>query len=248
MKVVRTQSIIGMLVALCMFAAGPARAEQASATTQEEIVALTQQLVDAIVPGKADVWQRLLADDAMITDEFGRRQSKKEIVDSIHPFPAGLSGNIEIRDAHVHVYGDTAVLDCEEYETETVFGQQLVVRYMAMNTYVRRDGVWKVAAMMDVTLPTPPPQLPVRDLKADDYPGTYRYGPERAWIVSIENGKLVFRTKAGRPPIAMDAMAKDVFMGGDDERNILIFRRNAAGKIVELIERRKFNDLRLQRE
>jgi len=123
-----------------------------------------------------------------------------------------------------------------------------VVRYMAMNTYVRRDGKWKVAAMMDVTLPTPPPQLAVRDVKLDDYPGTYRYGPERAWIVSVEGGKLVFRTKAGRPPIAMDAMAKDVFMGGDDERNILIFRRNAAGKIVELIERRKFNDLRLQRE
>ena len=248
MKVVRTQSTIGMLVALCVFAAGPARAEQAPAATQKEIVALTQELVDALVPGKADVWQRLLADDAMITDEFGRRQSKKEIVESIHPFPAGLSGSIEVRDAHVHVYGDTAVLDCEEYETETVFGQQLVVRYMAMNTFVRRDGKWKVAAMMDVTLPTPPAHLAVRDVKVDDYPGTYRYGPDRAWLVANENGKLVFRTKAGRPPIAMDAMAKDVFMGGDDERNILIFRRNDAGKIVELIERRKFNDLRLQRE
>jgi hypothetical protein len=37
-------------------------------------------------------------------------------------------------------------------------------------------------------------------------------------------------------------------MGGDDERNILVFRRDDAGKIVELIERRKFNDLHLKRE
>jgi hypothetical protein len=247
-SVMKTVRVVAMVSAMCAVASVSTRADEAPAATQKEIVALTQELMDALVPGKADVWQRLLADDAMITDEFGRRQNKKEIVDSIHPFPQGLSGNIEIRDAHVHVYGDTAVLDAEDYETETVFGQKFVVRYLAMNTYVRRDGAWKVAAMMDVTLPTPPPALAVRDLKPDDYAGTYRYGPDRAWLVSIENGKLVFRTKAGRPPIALDAMAKDVFMGGDDEKNVLIFRRDGAGKIVELIERRKFNDLHLKRE
>ena len=223
-------------------------ADDASPATQKEIVAITQELVDAIVPGKAEVWQRLLADDAMITDEFGRRQTKKEIVESIHPFPQGLSGNIEIRDAHVHVYGDSAVLDAEEYETETVFGQPFVVRYLTMNTYVRRDGAWKIAAMMDVTLPTPPPALAVKGLKLDDYAGVYRYGPDRAWTFAVENGKLVYRTKAGRPPINVDAMAKDVFMGGDDEKNILIFRRDDAGRISDVIERRKFNDLRLKRE
>jgi len=228
--------------------ATPALADEAPAAVRKELVAITQELMDALVPGKADVWQRLLDDDAMITDEFGRRQTKKEAVESIHPFPQGLSGNIEIRDPHVHVYGDIAVLDCEEYETETVFGQKFVVRYLAMNTYVRRDGAWKVAAMMDVTLPTPPPQLDVRDLRLRDYPGTYRYGPERAFLVAAENGKLVFRTKAGRPANALDAMAKDVFMGGDDEKNILIFRRDKAGKVVELVERRKFNDLHMKRE
>jgi len=245
MKMVR---VIASISAICAFASAAAFADEAPAATQKEIVALTQELMDAIVPGKADVWQRLLADDAMITDEFGRRQNKKEAVESIHPFPEGLSGKIEIRNPHVHVYGDTAVLDAEDYETETVFGQKFVVRYLAMNTYVRRDGAWKVAAMMDVTLPTAPPALAVRDLKPDDYAGTYRYGPDRAWIVSVDNGKLVFRTKAGRPPIALEAMAKDVFMGGDDEKNILLFRRDNAGKIIELVERRKFNDLHLKRE
>jgi Domain of unknown function (DUF4440) len=244
----KTAHMIAMAWASCTFASVSVFADEAPAATQKEIVALTQELMDALVPGKTEVWQRLLADDAMITDEFGRRQNKKELVASIHPFPQGLSGNIQIRDPHVHVYGDTAVLDAEEYETETVFGQKFVVRYLAMNTYVRRDGAWKVAAMMDVTLPTPPPALAVRDLKLDDYAGTYRYGPDRAWIVSIENGKLVFRTKAGRPAIALDAMAKDVFMGGDNEKNIMIFRRDDSGQVVELIERRKFNDLHMKHE
>jgi hypothetical protein len=236
------------IAAVLLATAAPAWAEEAPAPVRQEIVAITQELMDALVPGKADVWQRLLLDDAMVTDEFGRRQTKKEIVDSIHPFPTGFSGSIEIRDPHVHLYGDTAVLDCEEYEQETVFGQKLVVRYIAMNTYVRRDGKWKVAAMLDVTLPTPPTALEVRGLHLEDYAGTYRYGPERAWVFGVENGKLVYRTKAGRPPISVDAVAKDVFMGGDDEKNVLIFRRDDAGKITELIERRKFNDLHLRRE
>lgn len=243
-----TRCMAALVAALCSSGAGPLAAGEAPAATQREIVAITQQLMDALVPGKADVWQRLLADDAMVTDEFGRRQNKKEAVEGIKPLPPGFSGRIEIRDPHVHVYGDSAVLDCEEYETETVFGQRLVVRYLAMNTFVRRDGAWKVAAMMDVTLPTPPPALAVRDIALDDYPGTYRYGPDRAWVFALEDGKLVYRTKAGRPPVSVDAIAKDVFMGGDDEKNLLVFRRDEHGRIVELIERRKFNDLRLKRE
>lgn len=237
------------LASVCVAVFGvPAVAEEAPAPMRQEIIALTQQLMDAIGEGNKAVWQHAVADDALITDEFGRRQTKQELVDSLRPLPAGFSGKIEVRDAHVRRYGDTAVIDFEDYETETVFGQKLLVRYISTATYVRHSAAWKLTAMMDVTLPTPPPQLDVRDVKPADYPGTYRYGPDRAFIVDVENGKLVYRTKAGRPAIALDPIAKDVFMGGDDEKNLLVFRRDAAGKIDELIERRKFNDLHMQRE
>jgi hypothetical protein len=35
-------------------------------------------------------------------------------------------------------------------------------------------------------------------------------------------------------------------MGVDDEKNLLIFRRGESGRVNELIERRKFNDLRMK--
>jgi hypothetical protein len=248
MNLISRSTLCAAIVAPLIAVTPLAFAAEALPATKKEIVAMTQELVDALVPGKAEVWQRYLADDAMVTDEFGRRQTKKEAVESMHPLPEGFSGSIELRDARVHVYGDTAVLDCEEYETETVFGQKLVVRYFTMNTYVRRDGVWKVVAMEDVTLPTPPPKLDVRGLTLEDYVGTYRYAPERAWIVQVDNGKLQWRTKADRPANALDPVAKDVFMGGDDEKNLMIFRRDDSGRIVELIERRKFNDLHLRRD
>jgi hypothetical protein len=233
--------------ALVLFASA-AHADEAPPPLRKEIVALTQELMDALVPGRTEVWQRILADDVLITDEFGRRQTKKEVVDSVHPFPAGISGNIEIRDAHVRRYGDTAVIDCEQYETEEFFGQKFTVRYLATATYVRRDGAWRLVALQDLTLPTPPPTLPVRDLRLADYPGTYRYTAERAFSVELAGDKLMLRTRAGAAAHALDAVAKDVFMGSDDERNLLIFRRDDAGKITGLIERRKFNDLQMTRD
>ncbi|HJU26602.1 MAG TPA: nuclear transport factor 2 family protein [Rhodanobacteraceae bacterium] len=239
---------IRILLATLLSVAPAAMAEPAPAQLRTEIVSLSQQLMDAVTYGRKDVWQRILADDAVIVDEFGRRQGKKEIVDSLRPLPPGFSGSIEIRDPRVNVYGDTAVVECEEYERETVFGQKLVVRYIDINTFVRRNGEWKLVAMEDVTLPTPPPKLAVAGLRLADYAGTYRYGPDRAWTFSTQGDRLSYVTRAGRPPIAAEPVAKDVFMEDNDERNLLVFRRDDSGRVVALIERRKFNDLKLDRE
>ena len=218
------------------------------AEVQGQLVALTQELMDALIPGKADAWQRILADDAIIIDEFGRIQDKKAAVESVHPFPKGFSGSIEIRDAAVRVHGDSAVLKGEMLEKEGVFDQNLVVRYIFANTFVRQGGEWKLVAAIDVTLPTEPPKLAVAGIVPGDYAGTFSYGPGRAWSVAAENGQLYYTTKAGGPRTSLDAIGKDVFMSGGDERNLVIFRRDEAGRVVELIERRKFNDLHLKRD
>ena len=248
MTTIRAGRVIAAAVIPALLLCTRVLADEAPPSVHRQIVELTQQLMDALGEGKPEVWRRVLADDVLITDEFGRRQTKAEAVKSIHPFPAGMSGSIEVRDAHVRHYGGAAVIDCEAYEQETVFGQKLVVRYLFTSTYVRRGGAWKLVAMQDVTLPTQPPVLSVRGLELADYPGTYRYGPERAFIVALEHDKLVWRTKANGEAHVLDPIARDVFMGGDDERNLMIFRRDDAGQITGLIERRKFNDLHLARE
>jgi hypothetical protein len=235
-------------LAMAAMLASPAAFAETDAEVQTKLVALTQELMNALIPGKADAWQRILADDAIIIDEFGRIQDKKEAVDSVHPFPQGFSGSIEIRDPAVRVHGDSAVLKGEMYEKEGVFNQNLVVRYIFANTFVRQNGEWKLVAAIDVTLPTEPPKLAVAGLVPGDYPGTYSYGPGRAWSVVAENGALYYTTKPGGPHTALDAIGKDVFMTGGDERNLAIFRRDASGHVVELIERRKFNDLHMKRD
>lgn len=225
----------------------PCHATEAPPALRESLVRITQALVDALPKGDRAVWSQALASDAVIIDEFGRIAHKADTVASLHPFPPGLSGSIELRDPHAWRYGDTAILQVEEYERETVFGQHFVVRYQSLLTFVRQQGAWKLAGYEDVTLPTAPPKLAVADLSPDDYVGTYRYAPDRAWTIRNDHGTLQVATRPGVPVHALEPIARDVFMGSDDERNLLIFRRDASGKVDALIERRKFNDLRLDR-
>jgi hypothetical protein len=232
---------------LAELAAGPARADDAPAPVREELLSLTRGILDAIALGKADVWERLLAEDAIIIDEFGRKQGKREAVEGLKPLPEGLSGSIELRDARVRAFGDAALVDGELYERETVFGQELVVRYVMLATWVRRGGAWKLAGMEDVTLPTDPPALAVRGLRLDDYPGTYRYGPGRTFTVRRHGDALAVSSGASGKERPLRPVAKDVFSEGSDEKNLLVFQRDGKGRVNGLVERRKYNDLRMSR-
>ena len=225
-----------------------AQAAEAPKPVRDELLQMTQALVDAIPTGDKVVWERALTDDAVIIDEFGRIAHKADTIASLHPFPPGLSGSIELRDALVQQYGDAAILQVQEYERETVFGQHFVVRYQSLLSFVKQAGAWKLAGYQDVTLPTAPPKLAVAGVVPEDYSGTYRYAPGRAWTVSNAHGVLSYVTKPGGPANVLEPIAKDVFMGSDDERNLLIFRRDEHGKVNALIERRKFNDLHLTRD
>lgn len=239
----------GWLLGMALLGAhGAVQASPAPDALRAELLRITQQLVDAIPLGDREPWRHWLTDDAVIVDEFGRIAHKADTVASLHPFPPGLSGSIELRDAHVQRYGDSAVMQVEQYERETVFGQQLVVRYQTLLTFVRQAGAWKLAGYEDVTLPTAPPQLHVTGLVPSEYIGTYRYAPGRAWIVTDRRGVLGYTTHAGGATNVLQPIAKDVFMGSDDERNLIIFRRDSHGRVDALIERRKFNDLRLARD
>src|SRR3954471_10439743 len=53
-------------LALGFLIVSPAAFAETDADVQAKLVALTQELMDALVPGKADAWQRILADNAIV--------------------------------------------------------------------------------------------------------------------------------------------------------------------------------------
>jgi hypothetical protein len=234
-----------LLLGLPMVAAAHA---DASPPLQQQLLQITQAVVDAIPKGDKAVWENELSDTAILVDEFGRVNHKADAIASLRPFPQGFSGSIELRHPQVEQHGDSAVLLVEEYERETVFGQQFVVRYQALLSFVKVSGAWKIAGYEDVTIPTEPPKLDVRGLNFNDYSGTYSYAKGHEWTVSVDHNMLSHITHKGGTPNVLEPIGKDVFMGSDDERNIMIFHRDGHGAVDALIERRKFNDFRLARE
>jgi len=243
------KSMVTGLLILGMSVAWPqVRAAEAPPALRDELVKTTQALMDALPTGDKAPWEQWVTDDAVLIDEFGRVAGKADTIASLHHFPAGVTGSIEMRDPHAWLHGDSALLSVEEYERESYFGQSFVVRYRSLLTFVRQGGQWKLAGAQDVTIPTAPPDLVVSGLVPGDYVGTYRYAPGRAWVVSADHGALTYTTRQGGPVMALQPVAKDVFMGTDDERNLLIFQRDEHGKVATLVERRKFNDLKLDKE
>lgn len=242
------RSFVAVAFVLLLASRPPAMAAPAPETLTRELTTTVQAMMDALASGKSEVWDRALADDAVVVDEFGRTQGKAELVKGITGLPAGFSGEIKLLRPEARTWGDTAVLTVDADEYETVFGQKLHVLYRMTNTFVRQEGGWRLVAMHNVTVPTTPPMLEVAALPLDDYPAVYRYAPERAYTVRRDGEALSFTTRAGRPATRLLPIARDVFMDDGDEKNLYVFRRDAAGRVAELIERRKFNDLALKRD
>lgn len=239
---------VSSLLLLALPIVSMAHADAPPPPLQQQLLQITQALVDAIPKGDKQVWDSRLSDTAILVDEFGRVSHKADAIASLHPFPPGFSGSIELRHPQVEQHGDTAILQVEEYERETVFGQHFVVRYQSLLTFINVTGAWKLAGYEDVTIPTEPPRLDVSGIHSSDYIGTYRYAKAHAWTVKADHNVLSYTTHQGGTPNVLEPLGKDVFMGSDDERNIFIFHRDAHGKVDALIERRKFNDFRLARE
>src|SRR5687768_4175770 len=65
-------------------------------STAAELRAKTQELLDAVAPGRIEVWEKYLDPELLHIDENGVRRSKAELLKEIQPLPPGLVGSIRI--------------------------------------------------------------------------------------------------------------------------------------------------------
>ena len=217
-------------------------AAAASPAVAAELKRATQELMDAVAPGNWAVWEKHLDDSVLFTAEDGRTLGKEQLREEFKPLPPGYSGSIRLESAEVRQYGDTAVVSHEELEHEDVFGQKLVSRYRVTDTWIRRDGRWRLVASQAHVRLQDPAAVRVDPKVLDGYVGRYDLSPSVAFTVTREGDRL-FGQRTGRARQSLLAETETVFFTPGAPRTRRIFERDATGRVVRMVDRRDGRDL-----
>jgi Domain of unknown function (DUF4440)/Domain of unknown function (DUF3471) len=197
--------------------------------------------MDAVAPGNKTPWQKYFAEDCTYFDEKGRKMDKAALLKDIEPMPAGYSGTIAIVRPESRILGDTAILSYDMDETETVFGQEMKARYHATDTWMRRDGEWRILAGQVLRYYEDPASGKMDTRKYREYVGSYILAPGNVVTISVDRDRL-YRQRGDRPKDLMIPEAADIFFRKGVEGRLL-FRRGGDGKVDALIDRRNNEDI-----
>jgi len=229
-----------MLLWLAVVFAG-CRVSRPSTITHGELVRRTQEIMDATAPGIPDPWQKYFAEDAMYFDEKGRAMDKAALLQDVSPLPKGFSGTIKVLNANSNILRDTAVLSYDLDETEIVYGQELKARYHGTDTWMQRNGQWQIIAGQMLRYYEDPAPGASNFADHKSYAGTYELAPGVTRTVSTLGQDLMVQ-RSGRAAETLIPEAQGIFFRKGVEGRIL-FRRDAAGKVDALIDRRNNEDI-----
>ena len=209
--------------------------------THDELVRRTQEIMDAVAPGNPEPWKKYFAEDGMYFDEKGRLMDKAALLKDVSPLPKGYLGQIKVLNAKSNLLGDTAVVGYDLDETAVVFGQELKARYHGTDTWMRRNGEWQIVAGQILRYYEDPAPGKPNAAAYREYAGKYELSAGITRVVSANRQELTAQ-RSGRATETLIPEAPDIFFRAGIEGRIL-FRRDAAGKVDALVDRRNNEDI-----
>ena len=217
-------------------------AKREASATEKQLVAMSQELYDAIAVGNKEPWQKYLAEDAIYTDENWQIQTKKDLVEGLRPLPTGYSGSIRMANVQSRISGDAAVLSYRALEEETVFGQKLTPTYLVTDTWFRRDGRWLLIASHVIVMPSERKAASIRPEQIDSILGEYELTGDVTYTIAREDGKLIGQ-RTGRAKEELLPADDHTFFRKGSIRGEKVFVRDANGRVTQMLDRRENNDL-----
>jgi hypothetical protein len=230
------------LAALGAIHLGAAGAAGAASPVEELLRRQTEELMDALAPGKAEVWQHYLLDQAVYLDENGVAYSKEKLLPELTPLPPGLVGRIEVDRFEPTLLGGTAVVVAEIQEYLDYHGQQLRTRFRFLDTWVETPAGWRLLARHTAAVLKDPPAVQLSPAELCEYAGRYELTPEIVTVVRcVENALSSERT--GRPAATLRPELRDLFFEAGKPRVRRLFLRDGEGKVVAFADRREGEDI-----
>jgi hypothetical protein len=222
-----------------------ALAAHAAATCPTDAAALRrydQALMDSFVPGDHTLWEKLLTPDAVYLDENGAIMPRAAFLKQLKPLPAPNTGQIAIIDYKVRFSGDTALVLHRVDEHETYHGVALRAHYLTTETWLCRDGGWKLSLIHAYVEAKDPPAIQLPPAQLDDYVGRYAVAPDLVWVIA-RSGDHLTGGRAGSPPKPLLVEVRDVLFTPGEPRDKRIFQRDAHGRVTGFIQRREGEDI-----
>ena len=141
----------GMIVAMAgIFASCSAPAENAGAASsgasdEQEVRRLNLEYDTAILKQDAAAYERLFADDFIVTKMGGKQATKAQEIAEARTgetkFEVGRSEDVKVR-----FYGNTAIVNGRWVEKSVTKGKPFEGSHMYTTVYVKRDGKWQIVS------------------------------------------------------------------------------------------------------
>jgi hypothetical protein len=235
----------GLLAAVLLFVTGSGQIVP-SATVDADLRRMTQELVDAIAPGRADVWRRYLHAKMVQMDENGILRDRETLLKELTPLPAGLVGRIEVDQYRVTLHGDVAIAAVEMQEYLDYHGQQLRTRFRSLDTWVHTPEGWRLIGQHTAAVLKDPPAIRMTRDELCAYTGVYQLTPTITTTIRCTDAGLTSE-RTDRSAVTYLPEVRDVFFVAAQPRSRRVFMRDASGKVIAFGDRREGEDVRWQR-
>jgi hypothetical protein len=235
-------AITALLISSSFAVAQKTTPAAADAATEKELVAIAQELYDAIAVGNKAPWEKHVAADLIYTDENWQILTKKDLIDGLRPLPKGFSGTIRIANVQSRISGDAAVLSYRALEEELVFGQKLAPTYLVTDTWFKRNGRWQMVASHVVVMPGERKAIAVDPQLYQSLVGQYELTEGVTYTITLEGDKLIGQ-RSGRTKEELLPADEHTFFRKGTIRGEKVFVRDASGHVIQMLDRRENNDL-----
>ena len=147
----RMLAFAGILSALCCSGFAQSK-EKAAAGTEQAVMRIERELLNAVLKGDPSANERYLADTYVFTGPDGTLENKAQAIADLK------SGDLKLQSASldgakVQVYGDTAVVTYSSNDKGTYKGKDITGKTRWTDVFVNQNGRWQVVASHGTMLP-----------------------------------------------------------------------------------------------
>ncbi len=224
------------LLAASVLVAGCAAPGPAAAVAGME-AQLRELLVTRLAANRAgdrSFYENLLAPEFAALLPYARALGRSEYLE--HEF-GGRAGPVAappatVDEVDVRVCGDGAVMRYRAFEPNAVGTVVFVVQTWRLDSYVRRDGRWRLLTMAVTEPPQWPDPVVLPASTLDELVGRYRLGPD-AYVDVARAGDHLMAKVTGQSASELFAESPTTFFDrGDSPLARTVFERDRQGRVV----------------